>query len=110
MATYPTLAIHRDSKRLVRDGREEARADNGDTYVRRFYAADRYDFELRHPKLTSSEMATLLAFYGAHLADTFDLVWPEDGTTYTGLRFGKGGVRTEWVSPGRRDALVRLVS
>ena len=110
MPTYPTLSIHQDSKRITRDGRDEALAENGDTYVRRFYSADKYDFEIRHPKLSAADVATLEAFYTANAAGTFDLVWPEDGVTYTGLRFGKGGLRTQWVSPGRRDAFVRLVS
>jgi hypothetical protein len=106
---YPTLAIHKDSKRIVRDGRNEDLSVSGVTRVRRFYAGDKYDFELRHPQLNSTDMTTLQNFYAANMASTFDFTWPEDGVTYTGLRFGRGGVATRWVSPGRRDAFVRLV-
>jgi hypothetical protein len=109
MPTYPSLRIHPDSRRIVRDGRDEQQATNGTTYVRKFYSADRYDFELRHEALTAADVTTLEAFYTANANATFDLVWPEDGLTYTSLRFGRNAYRTQWVSPGRRDVFVRLV-
>lgn len=111
MPTYPTtIPLGNDSQRVPRDGRQESVADNGDTYVRKLYSADKYDFELRHPGLSSSELSTLQAFYDANVTGTFDLVWPADGVTYTGLRFGRGGLRTQYFSPGRMSAFVRLVA
>jgi hypothetical protein len=107
---YPTLPLHPESKRIVRDGREEQLAVGGQTYVRRFYSADKFDFELRHVALTSAQVATLQAFYDANPSGTFDFTWPVDGVTYTGMRFGKGGLETKWISPLYRDAFVRLVS
>jgi hypothetical protein len=105
---YPDLPIHPDSRRLVRDGRDETQAVNGATYVRRFYTADRYDFELVHPALTATQMTSLTDFYAANLGVTFSFVWPEDKATYT-VRFGRGGIDTKWRKPGYRDARVRLV-
>lgn len=110
MPTYPSLPIHPDSRRITRDGRDESLADNGDTYIRRFYAADKFDFELRHPALSATDMTTLTTFYNTNAGGTFDLLWPEDGVTYTNLRFGKNALRTQWVAFGRRDVFVRLVS
>lgn len=110
MPTYPNLPIDKDTDPIVRDGRDESRADNGDTYVRRFYTADKYDFEIRHPNLTDAQWATLQAFYAANPSGTFDLLWPGDGVTYTGLKFGKGGLRWKWAGPGRRHVNVRLVT
>ena len=106
---YPTLAIHKDSKRIVRDGRAEDLSVSGVARVRNFQSADKYDFELHHPSLTSSDVTTLKNHYDANRTASFDFTWPEDGVTYTGLRYGKGGLRTQWVSPTRRDAWVRLV-
>jgi hypothetical protein len=106
---YPTLPLHRDSKRIVRDGREEQLAVGGQTYVRRFYSTDKFDFELHHV-LTSAQMATLQAFYDATPSGTFDFTWPVDNVTYTGMRFGRGGLQAKWASPLYRDVFVRLVS
>ena len=110
MATYPTLPVDPSSRRITRDGRDEQLAVGGGTYIRNFYSADKYDFEIRHSMLSATDLATLAAFYATNATLTVDLLWPEDGVTYTGLRFGKGGLRTQWVSPGRRDAFVRLVA
>lgn len=105
---YPELPIHPDSRRIVRDGRDETLAVNGTTYVRRFYTQDQYDFELVHPALTVTQMTSLTDHYAANAGDTFDFYWPEDGATYT-VRYGRGGIDTKWRKPGYRDARVRLV-
>ena len=98
----------RESKRTLRDGRDEDVLGDGATRVRKLYA-DKYDFEIKHPLLTSSEMATLLSFYTTNAqAAAIDLTWPEDGAVYV-VRFGKASVRTQWASPTRRHAWVRLV-
>jgi hypothetical protein len=107
---YPVLPLHPESKRVVRDGRDETQAVGGATYVRRFYTADRFDFELRHVALTTAQIATLQAFYDANMATTFDFVWPVDGVTYTGMRFGRGGLTVKWISPLYRDVTLRLVA
>jgi hypothetical protein len=107
---YPSLPLHPDSKRVVRDGRDEQQAVSGATYVRRFYTTDRADFELHHVGLTSAQVATLQAFYDANMATTFDFVWPVDGVTYTGMRFGRGGLAIKWIAPSYRDVFLRLVA
>lgn len=106
---YPSLPLHPDSKRIVRDGRAEDLSVNGATRVRRFYTADKFDFELRHVALTSAQVATLQSFYDSNMAATFDFVWPVDGATYTGMRFGRGGLQIKWIAPLYRDVIVRLV-
>lgn len=106
---YPTLPIDgRESRRIVRDGRVEDVIGDGLTRVRKLHA-DRYDFEIKHPLLTSAEISTLTTYYGTYSAAAFDFVWPEDGVTYQ-VRFGAGGIRTQWASPTRRNAYVRLVA
>jgi hypothetical protein len=106
---YPSIAISPDSRRLVRDGREESVSVSGVTYIRSFQASDKYDFELHHEFLSSTDISSLLSHYSSNRILTFDFVWPEDGLTYTGMRYGKGGIRTQWVAAGYRDAWVRLV-
>jgi hypothetical protein len=109
MPTYPSLPIvNSDSRRIVRDGRSEDVAVGGATRVRRFYSADRYDFELRHGALNATQMTALTDFYAANAGAAFDFVWPEDGVTYS-VRFGAGGIATKWIAHGVRDATVRLV-
>lgn len=110
MPTYPTLRIAVDSDPEVLDGREESRADDGSVYVRNLYAADRYVFPVRHPALNASEAATLVAFYAANRTGTFDFYWPPDAYTYTGVMFGRGGLRKKWVGPGLYDYTVRLLA
>lgn len=106
---YPSLPLHSESKRVVRDGREESLSVSGATRIRRFYTADKFDFELRHGALTAAQVATLQSFYNSNMATTFDFLWPEDGLTYTGLRFGRGGLQIKWIAPLYRDVFVRLV-
>jgi hypothetical protein len=109
MAAYPTLPIDaRESKRTPRDGREEDPAGDGAVRVRKLYA-DKFDFDIKHPYLTSAQMTTLQSFYNSNAtASTIDLTWPEDSVVYT-VRFGKGALRTQYVSASRRHAWVRLV-
>jgi hypothetical protein len=111
MATYPSLAMHPSSRRILRDGRDEEIATSGKLYLRNLYTSDRYDFEIVHEALNSTDVATLVSFYGTNKNLAVDLVWPEDGATYTGLRFGSKGFRTEpnANSPTRRNVSVRLV-
>ena len=106
---YPTsLPISKESRRVLRDGRTEDITGDGSARVRKLYA-DKWDFDIKHPMLTSVEMATLEAFYSTYgTASAIDLVWPEDGVTYT-VRFGRGAIGTSWVSASRRDATVHLV-
>lgn len=99
----------RESRRISRDGREEDVTGDGLTRVRKLHA-DRFDFEIKHPMLSSSEMTTLNNFYNSNgTASAIDLTWPEDGAVYV-VRFGKTAIRTQWRSPTRRDAYVRLVA
>lgn len=107
---YPTLAIEpKESRRTLRDGREEDVLGDGTARVRKLYA-DRFDFEVKHPMLTSADMATLDAFYATYgTAPAIDLTWPEDGAVYV-VRFGRSALRTQWASPTRRHAWVRLVA
>lgn len=111
MATYPSIAMTPDSRMVNRDGRDEEEADNGDVVVYSSYASDRRDFIIVHEGLDSTKFSTLQAFYNTNRNLAVDIVWPEDGVTYSGLRFGKNG----WVptvskkSPLLRDLTVRLV-
>lgn len=108
MATYPTLPINAgESRRTLRDGREEDVSGDGATRIRKLYA-DIYDFDVMHPLLTSSQMTTLLSFYASNPSALIDFTWPEDGVVYT-VRFGKSAIRTQWKSASRRSAWVRLV-
>lgn len=106
---YPTLPIdQRESHRVLRDGRQEDTTGDGSTRVRKLHA-DKYDFEIKHPQLTSAQMTTLESFYSSNSAvPAFDFVWPEDGVTYS-VRFGAGAIRTQWVSAVARHAWIRLV-
>lgn len=108
--TYPTLAIDsRESRRTSRDGREEDVLGDGYVRVRKLYG-DRFDFDVKHPYLTLTEMSTLQAFYAANAnAAAIDFTWPEDGLVYV-VRLGRSALRTQWVSATRRHAWVRLVA
>jgi hypothetical protein len=110
MAYPSTLPIDpKESHRIVRDGRKSDIIGDGVARVRKLHA-DKYDFELKHPMLTSSEFSTWTTFYNTNsLAVTFDFVWPEDGVTYQ-VRFGENAFRSRWKSPTRRDLWVRLVA
>lgn len=107
---YPTLSIDsRESRRTARDGREEDVLGDGFTRVRKLHA-DRFDFDVKHPMLSSADMAALVAFYATNgSAAAIDFTWPEDGAVYV-VRFGKGALRTQWVSAAYRHAWVRLVA
>lgn len=108
MAAYPsTLPIDGESRRIIRDGREEDTVGDGATRVRKLHA-DKFDFEIKHPRLSASQMTTLTNFYAANAAADITLTWPEDGATYN-VRFGKDALRTAWVAASYRDAWVRLV-
>lgn len=108
MATYPTLPISSQSKRITRDGREEDIVGDGKIRVRKLHD-DRYDFEIHHPQLTSAQRSTLSTFYTTNLIIPFDFVWPADGVTYS-VRFGKGGLRYAWKSAAYSDVFVRFVA
>ena len=107
---YPTLPIDGgDSRRIVRDGREEDTLGDGAARIRKLHA-DRFDFEIKHPMLTSSEFTTWKTHYDTNAtAVAFDFTWPEDGVVYS-VRFGRGAYKTQWRSPTRRDVWVRLVA
>lgn len=105
---YPTLAIDpKESQRLPRDGREEDYAGDGSGRVRKLYA-DKSDFTIKHPQLIAADVTTLLAFYAANPTVKIDFTWPEDGLVYT-VVFGKGAIRSQWVSGTRRHFWVRLL-
>lgn len=107
---YPTLPIDRsESRRIPRDGREEDVIGDGLARVRKTHTT-RYDFEIKHPMLNSTDFSTWQTHYNANEnALAFDLVWPEDGATYS-VRYGKNAFRTQFVKPGRRHVWVRLVA
>ena len=107
---YPTLPIDPSSRRLVRDGRDEDFSVSGVSHVRDFYGVDKYDFEIHHIDLTSTQLTSLKDHYTANRLATFDFTWPLDGVTYTGLRYGKGGLRVDPAnSPIGFNASVRLL-
>lgn len=107
---YPTLKMdQRRSKRIVRDGREEDDAGDGTVRVRKLHP-DLYDFEVTHPGLDSSDLATLTAFYAANAnAEVIDFTWPIDSVVYP-VRFGKGALQIDWANPTKRDVRLRLVA
>jgi hypothetical protein len=109
MPTYPSLPTHPDGHPVPRDGRKEDFAVSGAPHIRNFQSADKFAFQLRHERLTTAQLATLQAFYNANRSGTFDYVWPADGTTYTGVKFGEGGLEKRWRSEGRFDVTVRLI-
>ena len=109
---YPVLPMSVASKRVPRDGREEDFAVSGGARIRDFYGADKYDFEIQHKSLTATQMAALEAHYVANRTATFDFVWTHTGATYTGMRYGKGGLRDSpsTTVPLCTDVTVRLVA
>jgi hypothetical protein len=112
MANYPNLPILRSGSNPQRsDGRDESLAVGGAKYVRSFYDTDRIDFQFEHRALTAAQWASLLSHYNANRTTTFSFFWPQDGATYTGMRYGKDGLR-EKVSevPFCWDVTVRLIS
>ncbi len=80
MAAYPTLvtAPGSDPRPLV--SLEVDRAEDGTGRVRS-YGADKVRFEINHPYLGTSDLATLKAFYTANRLLTFDYTSPADGVT-----------------------------
>jgi len=109
VASYPsTLPIDpKESRRIVRDGRREDSIGDGAMRVRKLHVT-RYDFEIKHPALTSAEFSTWQTFYNTNENGNVELTWPEDGVVYN-LRFGAAAFRTQWTSPTRRHVWVRLV-
>lgn len=108
MSAYPTLPIGLNSRRVLRDGRQEDAGADGVVRVRKLHA-DKYDFEIIHPALNASQLATLQVFYTDNAtAASIDLLWPEDGLTYA-VRFGRNAIERKWAAPGLRDVIVRLV-
>ena len=105
---YPSIPLSPDSRRIIRDGREEDEVGDGVMRVRKLYA-DKYDFDLKHPALNATDLATLKAFYASNPTATFTFTWPDDGQNYT-VRFGKNALRIERLSPLYHDAFVRLVA
>jgi hypothetical protein len=104
---YPTLPIAGDSKRILRDGRNDDQIGDGSTRVRKLFP-DKYDFELHHPSLVSGDQTTLQNFYNTNqTVSAIDLVWPEDGLTYVVI-FRKDAVTRTWKPGSRRDYVVRL--
>lgn len=84
MATYPTtLAIGAGSRPIPRTGRQIDYSGDGLSRVRKLHA-DRTDFFVVHPALTSTERATLIAFLQARGSDnaSFTFYWI-DGQPYT---------------------------
>ena len=113
MATYPTtLPVHISSRRVIREGRRVAVSDSGKSYVANLYSSDRSDFDIVHIALTTSELSTLTTFYGTNAAITFDFVWPQDGTTYTSLKFGEDALQItpNQGLPLRHDVRIRMVA
>lgn len=105
---YPTLAIDpKESQRQPRDGREEDYAGDGTGRVRKLYA-DKSDFVIKHPQLNATDATTLTTFYNTNSTAKIDFTWPEDGLVYT-VVFGKGALRSQWISATRRNFWIRLL-
>lgn len=92
---YPSFAQMVGSSARVQAGRVVTRDTGGAARASSLWDGVKRSFALKH-QLTTSDLATLQAFYAANLTTSFTLTWAEDGATYTCV-FGEGGVR---VSPG----------
>lgn len=82
MSAYPSLTIGEGSAKKPRSGRTID--TDGDGYARaRKLHGTRYDFELVHPGLNTTDLNTFLAFVVARDADnaSFTLTWL-DGNPY----------------------------
>jgi len=108
--TYPTLRTSwSDSKRTVRDGRQKDLAGDGLPRMRILHD-DRYDFELRHPGLDTTDVATFESFYSTNrTASAIDLTWKDDGDVYVVI-FDENAVTKKRIAPGRWDLIVRLAA
>ena len=104
---YPDLPIDKTSVPNIDDGREEDKTGDGFTRIRKLHD-DRYGFTVKHSLLTVDDVATLMAFYATNKLALIDFTWPDDGLVYQ-VRFGKGALQPQWVSPTRRSITVRLV-
>lgn len=78
---YPKLALLSASTPQREHGIVPVRATNGKLMVRRFYSADKMNFDLQH-WLLDTEYVTLEAHYQAHKTLSFNFYWPEMGQTY----------------------------
>lgn len=84
MAAYPTLPTQRGSDpEPARGGLDIDRAEDGTARGRSWWAADKCQFKLVHPRLTAAERSTLDTFYAANRLVPFDYTSLSDGVTRT---------------------------
>lgn len=84
MATYPTLATAYGSDPQPLAQIKVDRAEDGSARGRSL-GNDKTRFKIEHPRLSSSDKATLDAFYSANRLLEITYVSPADGNTYTCL-------------------------
>lgn len=85
MSNYPAYKQSDDSAEQRLSGREVDRATNGAPKVRSFFTAEKKQFKVEHPYVTTAEKVAFEAFYTANALVTFSFVWKGDGATYTCL-------------------------
>ena len=102
---YPKLPLLATSVPQRESGIVPVRATNGKLMVRRFYSADKLNFDLSH-WLLDAEYTALEAHYQAHKTLSFSFFWPELGQTYTCV-YASAPLPTK--SDGRWMVSVRLM-
>jgi hypothetical protein len=83
MAAYPTLPTSYQSDPKPIKSLTIDRAEDGTARVRSYFASDKVTFSIKHETLSSSQKATLDAFYAANRLLTFDYTSPADSVTRT---------------------------
>lgn len=81
MANYPSIDISEESALNPRSGIITDRAADGTIRSTRLASVTQFDPVLIHPKVSSTDRATLLNHYEAHVGLTFNWVTPW-GETY----------------------------
>lgn len=106
MATYPSFGQLATTTDPYDDDIRVDRAVDGTAKARAFYSGRKHHFVVKH-LLTSTDFATLLAFYDANRTIEVDFVWAQDGATYQCLF--AGAPKTSFASGVYVDVEVTLV-
>lgn len=108
MSAYPTLPTAYDSPQELDDGREIDYATNGKPYLRVFFTSTKTRIPVKHPLITTAQLATFDAHYAANKANSFSYTDPITGVARTMFYSAKKPLRTPR-SFGRFDVEIELI-
>ena len=107
--SYPTITISERSKKTVIKEAIRSETEGGYGRTRAKYTKPRYQFDLDYLAISSTDYATLEAYFLANQGLTFSFVYPRDSQTYT-VMFNQDNFSGDYISSDKVDCKVSLIT